>query len=164
MAHLARRLEPHTLRVDWPLAQIDLRSGNHEEAASSLGRLAKHVPAMRATLYEAAWRAGMPPALIMAQVVPPGAEAAGEYLCFLARRGEWAQIVPAYRALDSRYEEQPPAEMLQCVVSRLSQAGHDLEGEQFAVAIRQGQIKKEPRAERSAPPQYPQSDRESSHH
>jgi hypothetical protein len=140
MARVAQSLEPYTLRVEWPLAQLDLRAGNFEEASSSLGLLARHIPAMRATIYDAAWRAGMPPKLIIDRIVPHWTEAAGEYLCYLARRGEWTQIMPAYRALVPPREQAPPAEMLRYVARRLSEARRDVEGRQFAVAVRRGQI------------------------
>jgi tetratricopeptide (TPR) repeat protein len=61
MATLAQRLEPYTLRVEWPLAHLYLRGGDFDKAVVPLNRLATGLPPIRAAVFEAAWRAGMDP-------------------------------------------------------------------------------------------------------
>jgi tetratricopeptide (TPR) repeat protein len=131
MATLAQRLEPYTLRVEWPLAHLYLRGGDFEKAAVPLNRLATGLPSSRAAVFEAAWRAEMDPLMIARRVVPRNGEAIGEYLCYLVRQSAWREIVPAYQELNPEGAQEVPAKMLQYTFDRLFAAGANREGEQL---------------------------------
>jgi tetratricopeptide (TPR) repeat protein len=131
MATLAQRLEPHTLRVEWPLAHLYLRGGDFETAAVPLNRLATGLPSSRAAVFEAAWRAGMDPSTIARSVVPRNGEAIGEYLCYLVRQSAWSEIAPAYQELNPESAHEVPAKMLQYTFDKLIAAGANREGEQL---------------------------------
>jgi tetratricopeptide (TPR) repeat protein len=131
MATLAQRLEPHTLRVEWPLAHLYLRGGDFEKAAVPLNRLATGLPSIRAAVFEAAWRSGMDPAMVTRAVVPRNGEAIGEYLCYLVRQSAWEKIAPAYQELNPEGAQEVPAKMLQYTFDKLFAAGAHREGEQL---------------------------------
>jgi tetratricopeptide (TPR) repeat protein len=136
MATLAQRLEPYTLRAEWPLAHLYLRAGDFERAAVPLNRLATGLPSIRAAAFEAAWRAGMDPVTITRSVVPRNGEAIGEYLCYLVRQGAWEQIVPAYQDLNPEGAHEVPAKLLQYTFDKLLEAGARPEGEQLRQLVR----------------------------
>jgi tetratricopeptide (TPR) repeat protein len=131
MATLAQRLEPHTLRVEWPLAHLYLRGGDFEKAAVPLNRLATGLPSSRAAVFEAAWRAGMDPSTIARSAVPRNGEAIGEYLCYLVRKSAWREIVLAYQELNPEGTHEVPAKLLQYTFDKLFAAGANREGEQL---------------------------------
>jgi tetratricopeptide (TPR) repeat protein len=129
MVTLAQRLEPYTLRVEWPLAHLYLRGGDFETAAVPLNRLATGLPSSRAAVFEAAWRAGMDPSAITHSVVPRNGEAIGDYLCYLVWKSAWREIVPAYQELNPEGTQEVPAKMLHYTFDRLFAAGAHREGE-----------------------------------
>jgi tetratricopeptide (TPR) repeat protein len=136
MAILAQRVEPYTLRVEWPLAHLYLRAGDFEKAAVPLNRLATGLPSIRAVVFEAAWRAGMDPLMITRTVVPRNGEAIGEYLCYLVRQDAWQKIVPAYQELNPEEALEVPAKMLQYTFDKLLAARANREAEQLRLVAR----------------------------
>jgi len=84
-ARLAQRLEPFTARVEWPLAQLQLRAGKQAAAERRLARLALHVPDLRPAVYLFALRAGISPERIAWRIVPASSAARGEYRAWLSR-------------------------------------------------------------------------------
>ena len=126
MAELARALEPYSVRTEWPLAHLYLRAGEMERAALPLGLLAASIPAMRATILDAAWDAGMDAELITSNIVPRDRQAVGEYLCYLAQRQAWDAIVPACHVLDcARLAIEP--KLLRYTFDNMFEAGEGLE-------------------------------------
>ena len=126
MARLARRLEPYSVRTEWPLAHLYLRTAELEKAAGHLGLLAAAIPAMDATILDAAWDAGMTPGMISARIVPREAAATGQYLCYLARRQAWEAIVPACQALRCAELTIPPL-LLRYAFDKMFEAGQGFE-------------------------------------
>ena len=131
MATLAQRLEPYTLRVEWPLAHLYLRGGDFEKAAVPLNRLATGLPSSRAAVFEAAWRARMDPPMIARSVVPRNGEAIGEYLCYLVRQSAWSEIAPAYQELNPEGAHEVPAKLRRYTFDKLFAAGANREAEQL---------------------------------
>ncbi len=126
MAELARALEPYSVRTEWPLAHLYLRTGEREKAALPLGLLAASIPAMRATILDAAWDAGMDAELITSNIVPHDAQAVGEYVCYLAQRRAWDAIVPACLVFDCGTLAIAP-ELLRYTFDQMFEAGKGLE-------------------------------------
>ena len=119
----ARRLEPFSVRTEWPLAHLYLRAGLMEFSADQFGVLTRMRPAMRPAVIDAVWSGGMEPGLIASRVVPPESGALGEYLYYLARRGEWEELLPATAALSPATRMRVPPGMLRYVFDKLFFAG-----------------------------------------
>ena len=126
MAELARALEPYSVRTEWPLAHLYLRTGEMEKAALPLGLLAASIPGMRTTILDAAWDAGLGAELITSNIVPHDAQAVGEYLCYLAQRQAWDAIVPACHVLDCARLAIAP-KLLRYTFDKMFEAGAGLE-------------------------------------
>jgi tetratricopeptide (TPR) repeat protein len=112
MLTLARRLEPHTLRTEWALANTYLRGGSHDQAARHFGPLAASIPEMRVGIVDAAWSGGISPSDIAKTIVPPQGQAAGEFLNYLVRKKAWADLAPAYAAFDEPLKRSIPIKLM----------------------------------------------------
>ncbi|MDA1314674.1 MAG: O-antigen ligase family protein [Acidobacteria bacterium] len=123
MMRIAATLEPFTLRTEWALANLLMRQRKHHEAALHFGTLAASIPAMRATVIEAASAGGISPHDIATDIVPPDGEAAGEFLIHLVREQAWPQLVPSYEALPSAAKRSISAHLLRYVFDQVFAAG-----------------------------------------
>ena len=126
-AELAQQLEPHTLRVEWALADLYLRDGRAEQAAEGLAILAAGLPELQRAIFRSALSAGMTTQQLVNQVVPVNGKAATECLRLLADRGSWSEIVPAYRALSAKGDLAFPPVMLRSLFDKLFDAGRGRE-------------------------------------
>ncbi len=99
LARTARVVEPHTYRVEWPLAEAELAAGATDSALARLRELLADLPDLRPAALQMAWRYGVDLKLIEAYLIAPEGEAVGEYLAFLVRTGNRELAVPAYRRL-----------------------------------------------------------------
>ena len=100
-AEIAGRLEPFTLRVEWPLAHFRLKAGAGDRAALGLRTIAAGLPALRPAVLQAAWAAGLDAESIADLSVRCDQKSFAAYVAFLARREDWAGIIPAAQALST---------------------------------------------------------------
>ena len=123
MLKLARRLEPLALRTEWALANAYLRRGNHNEAARHFELLAASIPEMRVRILDAAWRGGILAADVATKIVPDEGEAAGEFLNYLVREREWADLAPTYAAFDEGVRRSIPVDLMRYTFDQAFAAG-----------------------------------------
>ena len=123
MLKLARRLEPLALRTEWALANAYLRRGNHNEAARHFELLAASIPEMRVRILNAAWRGGILAADVATKIVPDEGEAAGEFLNYLVREREWADLAPTYTAFDEGVRRSIPVDLMRYTFDQAFAAG-----------------------------------------
>lgn len=116
---LARRLEPFTMRAEWPLVQHQLTSGRFTEASPTLAEMAGEMPNMRRGIYASALGAGVSPEFAARRIVPARPDAADEFVRFLVERYAWDGLVPAIRALDQRMDYLPSKDLLQLMLDGL---------------------------------------------
>jgi O-antigen ligase len=97
----ARSVEPFTLRTEWPLAELELASGDLPSGIDRLVPLIAAAPDLLDAALHTAWRSGAD-AEQLEQIVPrDDAESAGRYLAFLARNGLPDRLPEAYARLGS---------------------------------------------------------------
>lgn len=101
-AEIAAKLEPFTLRVEWPLAHYRLNTGAEDRAVLGLKTIAAGLPSLRPAVLRAAWAAGLDAASIADLSARCDEESFLDYIAFLARREDWAGIIPAAEALSAR--------------------------------------------------------------
>jgi hypothetical protein len=96
----ARAVEPFTLRTEWPLAEIELASGETRIGLKRLAALVAAAPDLLDAALHTAWRSGAEEPEELEQLVPPGdPEAAGRYLAFLTRNQLAGQLPGAFARL-----------------------------------------------------------------
>ena len=100
-AEIAGRLEPFTLRVEWPLAHFRLKAGAGDQAALGLKNIAAGLPSLRPAVLQAAWAAGLDAESIADLSARCDQKSFAAYVAFLARRADWAGIIPAAEALSA---------------------------------------------------------------
>ena len=100
-AEIAAKLEPFTLRVEWPLAHYRLNTGAEDRAVLGLKTIAAGLPSLRPAVLRAAWAAGLDAASIADLSARCDEESFRDYIAFLARREDWAGIIPAAEALSA---------------------------------------------------------------
>ena len=100
-AEIAAKLEPFTLRVEWPLAHYRLKTGAEDRAVLGLKTIAAGLPSLRPAVLRAAWAAGLDAASIADLSARCDEESFLDYIAFLARREDWAGIIPAAEALSA---------------------------------------------------------------
>ena len=101
-AEIAAKLEPFTLRVEWPLAHYRLKTGAEDRAVLGLKTIATGLPSLRPAVLRAAWAAGLDAASIADLSTRCDEESFLDYIAFLARREDWAGIIPAAEALSAK--------------------------------------------------------------
>ena len=101
-AVIAAKLEPFTLRVEWPLAHYRLKTGAEDRAVLGLKTIATGLPSLRPAVLRAAWAAGLDAASIADLSTRCDEESFLDYIAFLARREDWAGIIPAAEALSAK--------------------------------------------------------------
>ena len=121
-AEIAGRLEPFTLRVEWPLAHFRLKAGAGDRAALGLRTIAAGLPALRPAVLQAAWAAGLDAESIADLSVRCDQKSFAGYVAFLARREDWAGIIPAAEALSTGCAPFLSAEALRPAFDRLFEA------------------------------------------
>ena len=100
-AEIAAKFEPFTLRVEWPLAHYRLKTGAEDRAVLGLKTIAAGLPSLRPAVLRAAWAAGLDAASIADLSARCDEESFLDYIAFLARREDWAGIIPAAEALSA---------------------------------------------------------------
>ena len=100
-AEIAGQLEPFTLRIEWPLAQLRLKAGAENRAVRGLRTIAAGLPDMRPAVLQTAWAAGLDAASIAALSARCDEDSFAGHVAFLARRQDWAGIIPAAEALSA---------------------------------------------------------------
>ncbi len=121
-AEIAGRLEPFTLRVEWPLAHFRLKAGAGDRAALGLKTIAAGLPALRPAVLQTAWAAGLDAESIADLNVRCDQKSFAGYVAFLARREDWAGIIPAAQALSTGCAPFLSAEALRPTFDRLFEA------------------------------------------
>ena len=121
-AEIAGRLEPFTLRVEWPLAHFRLKAGAEDRAALGLRTIAAGLPPLRPAVLQAAWAAGLGAESIADLSVRCDQKSFAGYVAFLARREDWAGIIPAAEALSTGCAPFLSAEALRPAFDRLFEA------------------------------------------
>lgn len=106
LTRIAHKVEPHTLRTLWPLAEAELFDGDREHGLDQLSEAVEAAPDLRPAAYRLAWRAGLNAERIEGRLVASDAYSAGEWLAFLARTEQWDRIPSAYERLGSGIGEQ----------------------------------------------------------
>jgi hypothetical protein len=95
----ARTVEPYTLRTEWPLAELELASGDAPAGARRLAGIVSAAPDLLDVALHSAWRSGAEPGQLE-QIVPRNdPEAAGRYLAFLTRNRLDVPLPEAYARL-----------------------------------------------------------------
>ena len=121
-AEIAGQFEPFTLRVEWPLAHFRLKAGAEDRATLGLKTIAAGLPSLRPAVLETAWAAGLDAESIANLSVRCGRKSFAEYVEFLARREDWAGIIPAAEALSAGCGPFLSAEALRPAFDRLFEA------------------------------------------
>ena len=99
----ARSVEPFTYRVDWPLADLELSTGDIDGGVETLRTICQALPDLRPAAYLLAYRAGATLDLIERRLTAPEPYAVGEYLAFLIRTGNQQEVPAArHRLVDSQ--------------------------------------------------------------
>ena len=120
LRRMATRVEPLTLRTEWPLAELELEMGQTDRATARLAVIANAIPDLRDAVFQTAWQAGLPVSVIEDSLVPVGA--GDRYVAFLARNQLWERIPYAAEVLA---EKQGPS--WDYVISSLTRAGRSSE-------------------------------------
>ena len=121
-AEIAAQIEPFTLRVEWPLAHLRLKAGAEDRAAVGLKTIAAGLPSLRPAVLQAAWAAGLDAERIADLSVRCDQKSFAGYVAFLARREDWAGIIPAAEALSTGCAPFLSAEALRPAFDRLFKA------------------------------------------
>ena len=81
----ARELFPNSPEINWQLGNFHIRAGRTQEALRAFHKTLLGDPHMRGPVFDLAWRAGIDPQMILAEMIPSDQESLFAYLNYLAQ-------------------------------------------------------------------------------